>query len=218
MGYSDPGPSPRTARRIGQELARLLDRTGISGPLILTGASIGGLFVRVFASERGERVVGLVLVDASHEDQKMSVPRIAPFVPLLASTGVLRLLGVSFGGTGESLPPSLRRSARATAFRASAYQTTADEGIHLPESVAEVRASRRKLSIPVVVVTAGLGGADAAWQELQRDQVELSEEGCQVVAERSSHVVALGQPEAIVEPIRAIVARSRGRKDVPLCG
>jgi pimeloyl-ACP methyl ester carboxylesterase len=195
----------------------LLDRTGISGPLVLGGASIGGLFVRVFASEHGDRVVGLVLADASHEDQEMSVPRIAPFVPLLSSTGVFRLLGVSFGGTGESLPPSLQRFARATAFRAAAYQATADEGIHLPESVAEVRASRRKLAIPVVVVTGGLG-ADAAWQKLQRDQVGLSEEGCQVIAEHSGHVIALGQPEAIVEPIRAIVERARGRKDVPLCG
>jgi pimeloyl-ACP methyl ester carboxylesterase len=209
-GYSDPGPSPRTARRIGQELAQLLDRTGISGPLVLVGASIGGLFVRVFASEHGERVVGLVLIDASHEDQEMRVPRIAPFVPLLSSTGVFRLLGVSFGGAGESLPPSLQRLARATAFRAAAYQATADEGIHLPESVAEVKASRRKLGIPVVVVTAGLG-ADAAWQKLQRDQVGLSEEGCQVIAEHSGHVIALGQPQAIVEPIRAIVERTRGR-------
>jgi pimeloyl-ACP methyl ester carboxylesterase len=216
-GYSDPGPSPRTARRIGQELAQLLDRTGISGPLVLVGASIGGLFVRVFASEHGERVVGLVLIDASHEDQEMRVPRIAPFVPLLSSTGVFRLLGVSFGGAGESLPPSVQRFARATAFRAAAYQATADEGIHLPESVAEVRASRRKLAIPVVVVTAGVG-ADAAWQKLQRDQVGLSDDACQVIAEQSGHVIALSQPQAIVEPIRAIVERARGRRDVPLCG
>jgi pimeloyl-ACP methyl ester carboxylesterase len=217
-GHSDSGPSPRTARRIGQELAQLLDRTGVRGPLVLVGASIGGLFVRVFASEHGERVVGLVLVDASHEDQEMKVPRIAPFVPLLSATGVFRLLGVSFGGTGESLPPSVQPLARATAFRAAAYQATADEGIHLPESVAEVKASRRKLAIPVVVVTAGQGGADSEWQKLQRDQVGLSEDGCQVIAERSGHVIALGQPQAIVEPIRAIVERARGRKDAPLCG
>jgi pimeloyl-ACP methyl ester carboxylesterase len=205
IGYSDPGPSPRTARRIAYELAQLLDRTGISGPLVLVGASIGGLFVRVFASEHGERVVGLVLVDASHEDQEMRVPRIAPLVPLLSSIGVFRLLGVSFGG------------AHVTAFRAAAYQATADEAIHLPETAAEVRTSRRKLTIPVVVVTAGLG-ADAEWQSLQRDQVGLSEHGCQIIAEQSGHGIALGQPQAIVEPIRAIVHRARGRKDVPLCG
>jgi pimeloyl-ACP methyl ester carboxylesterase len=216
-GYSDPGPSPRTARRIGNELAQLLDHTGISGDLVLVGASIGGLFVRVFASEHGERVAGLVLVDASHEDQEMRVPRIAPLVPLLSSTGVFRLLGVSFGGAPESLPASVQGFARATAFRATAYQATADEGIHLPETAAEAKASRRKLAVPVVVVTAGLG-SDAGWQRLQRDQVGLSEQGCQVIAEQSGHVIALGQPQAIVEPIRAIVHTARGRNDLPLCG
>jgi hypothetical protein len=44
-------------------------------------------------------VVGLVLVDASHEDQEMDVPPVAPLVPVLASTGVFRLLGVSFGAS-----------------------------------------------------------------------------------------------------------------------
>src|ERR687895_139489 len=45
MGYSDPGPSPRTARRIAHELAQLLDHGDIRGPLVLVGASIGGLYV-----------------------------------------------------------------------------------------------------------------------------------------------------------------------------
>ena len=217
MGYSEPGPSPRTARRIVQELALLLDRSGIRGRLILVGESIGGLYMRVYASEYEERVAGLVLVDASHEAQEMTVPGIAPLVPLLSSTGVFRLLGVSFGGDPESMPLAVRGSARATAFRASAYQATADEGTHLPETAAEVRATRRKLAIPLVVVTAGLG-ADPEWQRMQRDQVALSAQGCQVIAEQSGHVIALRQPGAIVKPVRAMVSMARERKIVQLCG
>jgi pimeloyl-ACP methyl ester carboxylesterase len=216
LGYSDPGPSPRTTRRIAHELVQLLDRTGIPGPLVLVGASSGGLAVRVFASEHAQRVAGLVLVDASHEDQEMDLPRIAPFVPLLSSVGVFRLLGVSFGPASASLAPSVRDFARATSFRAAAYQATADEGLHLRESAAEVKASRRKLTIPVVVVTAGRG-ADAVWRDQQRDQVGLSQLGCQVIAERSGHVIAVGQPQAIVDAIRAIVDAARGRSDGPLC-
>src|SRR5919112_1421851 len=68
MGYSDPGPSPRTARRIATELAELLTRSGITGPVVLVGASIAGFNVRVFASDHPERTGGLVLVDASHEN------------------------------------------------------------------------------------------------------------------------------------------------------
>jgi len=217
MGYSDAGPSPRTTRRIAHELARLLERTGIGGPLVLVGASIGGFTVRLFASENGERVAGLVLVDASHEEQEVEVPRIAPFVPFLSSVGVFRLLGVSFGPRPDSLAPSVRGFARATAFRTAAYQATADEGIHLRESAAEVRASRRQLTVPVVVVTAGRD-ADPVWRELQRDQVGLSRQGCQVVAERSGHGIALGQPEAVVNAIRATVDAARGRTEVALCG
>ena len=70
LGYSDPGPSPRTARRIASELAELLGRGGIGGPVVLVGASSGGFNVRVFASDHPNRVAGLVLVDASHEDQR----------------------------------------------------------------------------------------------------------------------------------------------------
>ena len=217
MGYSDAGPSPRTTGRIVRELALLLDRTGIGGQLVLVGASIGGFTVRLFASEHAERVAGLVLVDASHEDQGMELPRIAPFVPFLSSVGVFRLLGVSFGLPPDSLDPSVRRFARATAFRTAAYKATADEGTHLPESAAQVRASRRRLLIPLVVLTAGRG-ADPVWRGLQRDQVGLSQRGCQVIVEESGHAIAVGQPQAVVEAIRATVYTARGQNDVEPCG
>jgi pimeloyl-ACP methyl ester carboxylesterase len=217
MGYSDPGPSPRTARRIASELGQLLDHSGISGPVVLVGASIGGFAVRVFASEHAERVAGLVLVDATHEDQEHEIPRLARFVPLLSSFGVLRLLGVSFGLSPDSLAPSVREFARATSFRAAGQQAAADEIVHIRESVAEVKATRRKLTVPLVVVTAGRG-TDALWRDLQRDQVTLSQRGCQIVAEQSGHAVEVGQPEVIVDAIRATVDAARGRNDIPLCG
>jgi pimeloyl-ACP methyl ester carboxylesterase len=216
MGYSDPGPSPRTARRIASELAALVERGGIGRPVVLVAASSGGFNVRVFASDHPDRVAGLVLVDASHEDQVHQIPRLARFVRLLSSVGVLRLLGVSFGPNPALLPPSTQRSARATGFRAAGYQAAADEIIHIRESAAEVRASRRKLTVPVVVVT-GARGADATWQELQRDQVTLSERGCQITAEQSGHVVSIDQPQVVVDTIRSVVDAARGRTDVPLC-
>jgi pimeloyl-ACP methyl ester carboxylesterase len=216
MGYSDSGPSPRTARRIASELAELLDRSGIGGPIVLVAASSGGFNVRVFASDYPDRVAGLVLVDASHEDQVHEVPLLARFAPLLSSVGVFRLLDVSFGLNPDSLPASTQRFARATRFRAAGYHAAADEIIHIRESASEVRASRRKLSIPLVVVT-GARGADATWRDLQRDQVTLSERGCQIIAEQSGHVVAIDQPHVVVEAIRTIVDVATGRNRVPRC-
>ena len=215
MGYSDPGPSPRTARRIASELAELLARSGIAGPVVLVGASIAGFDVRVFASDHPERAAGLVLVDASHEDDVHEVPRMARFVPLLSTIGVLRLFGPSFGQNIESLAPSVRQFAQATRFRAAGYKAAADEIIHIRESAEEVRSSRRKLTIPVLVVTGGRG-ADENWRQLQRDQASLSERGCLMIAQRSGHVVPIDQPEVVVDAIRIVVETARGH-DVPLC-
>ena len=124
MGYSDPGPSPRTARRIASELATLLDRSGIAGPVVLVGASIAGFNVRVFASDHPERAAGLVLVDASHEADRHEVPPMARFVPLLSTVGVLRLFGVSFGVVRAKPESSgrLRRCIPIGEFRDRAYR------------------------------------------------------------------------------------------------
>jgi pimeloyl-ACP methyl ester carboxylesterase len=214
-GYSDPGPWPRTARRMASELSELLARSGIDGPVVLVGASIAGFDVRVFASDYPQRAAGLVLVDASHEDQAHEVPQMARFVPLLSTTGVLRLFGVSFGQRIDSLAPSVRQFAQATSARAAGYQAAADEIIHVRQSASEVRSSRRKLTIPVLVITGGRG-ADEDWRELQRDQASLSERGCLTIAQESGHVVAIDQPGVVVDAIRTVVETARGH-DVPLC-
>jgi len=218
MGYSDPGPSPRTARRLARELIRLLDRSGISGPVVLVGASIGGFTVRVFASDYEDRVSGLVLVDASHEDQQHDIPQLAPFVPFLSSIGVFRTVGMSFGLPTAMLAPSVREFARATRFRAAGYQAAADEIVHVRESAGEVRAARRELTIPVIVVTGGRG-SDTVWRNLQQNQVRLSQHGCQLIAEQSGHVVPVEQPQVVVDAIRAVVDGARARVAIgSLCG
>jgi pimeloyl-ACP methyl ester carboxylesterase len=217
MGYSDPGPTPRTARRIANELAALISRAGITGPVILAGASLGGLNVRVFAADHAQLTSGLVLVDASHEDQTLDMPREAPYVPLLATTGAFRLLGISFGQPAYSLAPFVRQWATATGFRTAAYKTALNELRALPESQREVKRTRQKLKIPVVVVTGGRN-QDSTWRNLQRDQVGLSERGCQLIAEGAGHVVAVSQPETVVKAIRSIVDATREPTGHPLCG
>lgn len=217
MGYSDPGPSPRTARRIAHDLAVLLERAGITEPAVLVGASMGGFPVRIFASERAARVAGVVLVDATHEARMDPVPRLAAFVPILSSLGVLRLMGISFGLPPDTLPPSVRGFAHATRFRASGYNAAADEIVHADESAEEVRATRRKLTVPLVVVTGGRG-SDTAWQQLQRDQVELSQHSCLITAAQSGHVVPVDQPEIVVDAIRATVNAARMPNGATPCG
>ena len=64
MGYSEPGPLPRTAARFADELHTLLQRAEIPGPYVLAGHSSGGLTVRVFAAAYPAEVVGVMLIDS----------------------------------------------------------------------------------------------------------------------------------------------------------
>jgi pimeloyl-ACP methyl ester carboxylesterase len=217
MGYSDEGPSPRTARQIATELATLLDRVNIRGPVVLAGASIGGLNSRLFASERSDRTAGLVLVDASHENQRADIPSMAPFVPLLSTMGIFRLADISFGQPPASLAPHVRNSARVTALRTSSYQTAASELLNIEETRRQIKTTRRKLDIPVIVVTAGRN-TDPEWRDMQRDQVTLSHKGCQIIAVGSGHVIPVSQPETVIKAIHSVVESARGHNDAPLCG
>ena len=73
-GWSDPGPEPRSSLQIAHELKQLLQSAGERGPYVLVGHSMGGYDIRVYAGQYPNDVVGMVLVDASHEDQDLRAP------------------------------------------------------------------------------------------------------------------------------------------------
>jgi pimeloyl-ACP methyl ester carboxylesterase len=68
LAWSDSGPTPRTMRQDAYELHTLLKAARIKAPYVLVGHSIGGLIARVYAGQYPDEVVGMVLVDSTHED------------------------------------------------------------------------------------------------------------------------------------------------------
>jgi pimeloyl-ACP methyl ester carboxylesterase len=95
--WSDPGPTPRTMRQIAGELHEALARADVKPPYVLVGHSYGGLVVRTFAERYPGEVVGMVLVDASHED--------APITLTHRVTGEQRTFRMRDLSLGRWVPP-----------------------------------------------------------------------------------------------------------------
>lgn len=71
MGFSDPRPD---SRNIANNLHALLTNAEEKPPYILVGHSLGGIHVRVYENLYPAEVVGMVLVDSGHPDQKSRLP------------------------------------------------------------------------------------------------------------------------------------------------
>ncbi len=229
MGYSDPGPTPRTSGQIANELAALIKNSGITSPAVLVGLSFGGYNTRIVASKRPDLVAGLVLVSASHEDQgerdaAAGLPSGKPpdialkLAPIAASLGILRLAGMTFAAPPERAHPNVRPFVRATAYRTSRYHTMANELRHTRESGREVAATRRQLSIPLVVLSDGKDSGPGAEikRELQADMVTLSTRPCQVIAEDSGHGIG-NHPELVIKAIRDVLQAAEDDISKPGC-
>jgi pimeloyl-ACP methyl ester carboxylesterase len=121
MGWSDPGPQPRTPRQIADELHTLLTNAGIAGPYVLVGHSLAGKNVRLFALSHPDQVAGMVLVDARGEyvDANTAPAEVQTFQQALAtqallyrvahSVGLVRLIGANFWGAPISRASCERR-------------------------------------------------------------------------------------------------------------
>ena len=74
IAWSEVGPLPRTSKQIVKELHSLLANANIPKPYILVGHSFGGNNVQLYAATYPNEVLGIVLVDSSHEEQGSILP------------------------------------------------------------------------------------------------------------------------------------------------
>lgn len=230
-GWSEPSPHPRTANMMAEELHTLLVNAEIKGPYVLVGHSLGGMIVRVYAYHHPDEVIGMVLVDSTHEEQYLRTPEVETSIPatvsqfrmlsLLSSTGFMALAPQSIPNPG--MPDDLFALEKAIWATTGYFSTGAAEMAALLDSAAEVRAMRITSfgNLPLSVLSAGLHPplpslSDAENQEFWREQlamqselVELSVNSVQTIAEQSGHAIQFDQPELVLDAIRQIVEAVR---------
>jgi pimeloyl-ACP methyl ester carboxylesterase len=228
LGYSDSSPLPRTSRVIVDELHRLLQHAGITGPLILVGHSMGGFDVRLYASLYRSEVVGMVLVDSSHPEQQKRLPpalndldatwlREQEFFEFTIPFGIPRLLG--FCGNDAAIRAvdcnfhSVRESvAELKAISESAAQTAATGSLgDMPLVVLSHDPDTPQPDLPEDLVKP----ANDAWQQMQEELAHLSSKGKQVIAKNSGHYIQLDRPDLVIKAVRSVVDQAREAQPVP---
>ena len=195
---SGPAPMPRTASDIVADLHALLTAAAIPGPYVLAAHSFGGLVVRLYAATYPDEVVGLVLVDAAHEDY--------------------------YAAQREALTPEQRADmARALEQGPPELADYPDrERLDPDASAAQLReaaAASPLRPLPLIVLTHGrpwdwppgypAAALEAAWLPLQEELVALVPDGRLVVAEQSGHFIPGDQPELVIDAIRQVSAAAR---------
>ena len=174
-GWSGASSAPRTSAQIVKELHALLEAANEKGPYILVGHSFGGYNVRVYNGQYPNDVAGMVLVDASHEDQ---VDRMTPafqafmkksieklkwekiLAPLLIRFGIARFSQRS-QGEAPGVSKEFGQEMLYLAMQPKFIDASASELGSFAESANEVRASGNLGDKPLVVLTAGKS-ADAS--------------------------------------------------------
>lgn len=231
-GGSDAGPMPRTSAQVAKELQTLLQNAGEAPPYLLVGHSFGGYNVRVFNGNYPDEVVGILLVDATQEDQYELLPtawtRIyeselkrcneeARWALVFIDMGVARLMLQSRGNLDENSYLILQsKYLRARASELELIRTSAEQA----------RASGNISAKPLTVLTAGKNSDETLstglskqdfddfhriWvDELQTRLARLSTRGKQIVLPNSGHDIPSESPDAIVNAVKDLRTQTQG--------
>jgi len=203
-GRSDPVPQPRTARDKVADLHALLSAAHIPGPYVLVGHSAGGLLVRLYASTYPDEVVGMVLLDTTHENtwirfhEALTPAQWAQFEALTVKNQELL----------DAYP------------EAEQWWTAPLEDDPSTGQVRKARAGAPLRPMPLVVLAHGIpfdapfpgwptGKMEGIMSALQDDLGRLVPGARRGVAAKSGHNIHQDQPELVISAIRQVVEAVR---------
>ena len=177
--WSDNAPSPHSAGMSADNLAEALAIQGEQGPWILVSAGYGSIVSRIFSARNFREVVGIMLVDALHEDYlgELASP-VSGFQiwgwGVISPLGLRRILGAIFGGQ--------TRDDRV--YGKSAYLGGKFIKAKLQENLVANSFSRQEISsartiqaedTPLVVISSGVRvRSDDRWASKQRDLTNIT--------------------------------------------
>ncbi|WP_370964848.1 alpha/beta fold hydrolase [Amycolatopsis sp. cg9] len=227
VGWSDPAPrGPRTPTVLAGEITALLDALELTS-VVLVGHSYGGIVARILAAGNPDRVVGLILVDSSHEDQARPLAAADPAKSVnelwwkagrrqarpLGWTrawhdinGRRRLIREAVGEVGARMAPAAAARALTTAHR----RAVVGEFLGLAVAPRVTPASARRLGdLPMTVLTVGNGNGWGpvypVWLELQRSLAAMSNRSRHLVLDGTGHHMNHDVPDQVAAAIADLI-------------
>jgi pimeloyl-ACP methyl ester carboxylesterase len=167
LGASACMPTDVGAEATATRLEALLAASGIPGPYILVGHSLGGLFAQYYGAHHAKNVAALVLVDPTPSDRSLYPPRHDRLAALyfvllrglqaLAWLGLFRIYNPFARLARRSGLPTREASDIAAAFASSRHLGTVVRELQAAQPVRNfVEENAVSKHIPVLVVSAGI--------------------------------------------------------------
>lgn len=224
-GGSDPGSMPRTSLQIARGLHALLRNAGEMPPYVLVGHSFGGYNVRVLNGLYPDEVTGIVLVDATQEDQYELLPKAWSAISAALLKHCERQQRYAFFlidlGIGRLMLRAQGADHGAYLILQTKYlRARASELEQIRVSAEQARVADQISDKPLVVLTAaentdailssGLSKQDfdefqSIWvDDLQMRLARLSTRGRRIMVSRSGHDIPSDRPDAVVDAVREV--------------
>jgi pimeloyl-ACP methyl ester carboxylesterase len=212
--WSDQGPLPRDSENIVRDLEQLLGNGSVAAPYVLVGHSLGGLIAQHFARQNPHRVAGMVLVDATHEDQ---FRRLRETVIQSRSARWTFLVIGDATHVPEGLPENIRLLASGFSGRPKSMVVVHSELSFLHKD-ARPAATGDLPDVPLVVISHRMvtpaaspreGRWEEMWMEMQLDLVSLTPQSKHVIASTGDHYVHIREPEIVIDAVRDVVEQHR---------
>ena len=210
-GWSDPRPGSRDADTVVQQLHALLQQADITGPLVLMGHSMGGIYIRAHASHYPQEIKGLIFLDPgtpTMEEHKSPELRSATAItaPYYYSLAALATLGLH-RPAGECAPepgmdePTGKRFAQLECGKL--LNSIWVEYNSEPKSEAETMNTGPYGDLPVLIIsrdTKLAGQTQGLTPKLAAEMLTLwdqEQEGLKRLSTRSRRIIATGSSHPI---------------------
>ena len=233
--WSEEGTDDLSPRGQVEDLKALLSNAGIEPPYVLAGHSYGGYIARLYAQTYSDEVVGLVMIDSSHERQFVRFPEEVQARGKQMFTGPnspVRVFMVGLLGSLQAMLPTGRHEAEKY-LPADMVETIYALRKLQPYLIFTIKAEVGEMvlgqsprvtdlgNLPMIVISHGIptpatdqteevnAQYEELHRELQKELLAVSTRTRQVIAEESTHdEIPLKQADLVVQAIQDVMTQA----------